>query len=454
MITIHGEVASEPILANQTNLRQSLLQAVANNLTAASENYINRLKTLYSGRGNTINYVSKILTAAGSGDQELLAAAERETLLDIYTAAIEHPLADLFGKYNYRLSWVDGRLKSEFGYLDELISHGIDDKTGQVPLFEQERNRCNQELLTTLSKTRLSHDANMYKSTVVEFSPSPENLEQPEVQGRGYLGNDTISIYNLTDSGAEAVEQFWFPRLELSEYKELFRQLVELDPDNEALTTKFAALPTNPSPTDYMRLSGILSPIQLEQLRTFIDYQQAHLLQPAPLVEAYLNTTLKEQLTAQTLPLLYNLSTILTGSYTDDWVKRGLSEIFNNIAQAQFALRLFILEQTGINTFRGETAEKVKQLSWSHFQSLDSAGKNALAGIVNFVATGCGFKAVSEQTGFVHALIWGKTSSLMALLNPELFLFVCYHCGTEHEINVTAKILVDKCKGCGRTADC
>lgn len=415
----------------------------------------------FRGQGNTINYATTLLQ--GLAQPELLVQAESELLDNLFTAISEHPLSDVTGNYHYSADWVqqpagDFRLRAQSSYLDHLIAEGVDNASGQIPAFEILRNAADQQFLQTLTSGRQRElHGQACPQTYLQFSPSPVNLEDPQVRARGYQGNDQVRFHTLDDQGREQIEVQWFPRVSAGEYRQLASEL------GKEVELGWASM-TQPSlDLAVMQLSGGLDAEQEQTLRRHVRHWQERAGQTVAQLPAELLQEVRSNTAQRLLPLVYrSAQSLLTPALASnsELIQQQLGQIYDELGAQQFRLRLYLSEHCGFEKAAPQQRSGKRIVVDENFWKLDEEQQREFVKTVGFRAKGCGF------AGSNNALImgaefagWGQGSSLSALFagsvgESELYDFVCNKCGTHHDINVPLRIFVSQCKGCGQSARC
>lgn len=408
---------------------------------------IDCLKSHYTSKGNMINYVATIID--GEQRQESAVAIKHEVLKNLYTAVVEHPFADSIGEYHYSNQWKvtpDGlRLRSDSDYLDSIINRAVVDTTGQVPQFEKSRNIQDSFFLQKLTLLRSLG----YYGDVVKFSPSPEDIVNPEVRRRGYSGNDQISIFHCnSQTFTESVSTFWFPQAPFAAYQELFTRLQE----EQVVLSQGIILPHSWSDITIMEASGRPTPPQMEHIREFVDSRRKTILARGNDILEYADTVIKPKVEAQLLPIIERVATQIQQGSADESVILSLEEAFAQLSDLQFELRLYIRDRAGFNTF--VHCSDACSVSYDQYVGAGGDERNDMIKLVGYQASGCGFDG-SEDFGQKGAIgfLWGISSIFSLGGRSELYTFVCPRCYTIHAIDVPRGIYVDFCV-CGFDARC
>lgn len=403
--TVEGNFTEYKVLEQ---LRQSFFTIAGEKLEELKQTDFMALRKNYPTTGNVINFVVELLEIYTHNFGDFL---ERESSLreSLRTAIIEHPLADAVGEYTFTNQWVlhEGRLRlgTSGGFLDEIIARSIDDKTGQVPEFEIERNKMDARIIAILTNLRNAGS----NETVVKFSPSPVNIHDPEVRARGYQGNDQICLFELTPEGEEKQTIYWFPYLTRADYISLAYGLVAVDPlhpSSKYLESLMKNLVDQPLDLEVMAFSCNFSQQQIELIKQFIRENQNQSNINREVIENYANTVIRSLVDTNLISEVYLAAISMLEGKDAPVLYKFFNEIFNLIEQAQFDFRLFNRDHGGKNTFDNSTSMKLIDYSWDVFQSMNREERYLLQRTSGFSATGCGFSADLKKVNSGQFL-WG-----------------------------------------------
>lgn len=406
----------------------------------------NELRRLPS-QGNTLNYVADLLEACRD-NLENLEVPIRNLYENLKTAIIEHPYADAVGIYQFENRWVPDeagqlRLLTDGGWLDAIIDRSVNDTTGQVPIFEQQRNKLEGTFLEELTNARNQDDT----SIGVMFSPSPQNLDDPEVQARGYQGNDQIRISELSEDGIEIQTIYWMPQCNPEEYRELAYKLlqanyteadqiqVEQQIQHRNQLNKKLQLLENQSLSDLsiMSFSGMYSPTQIEIIKDFIAERQTHLTITPEELKTYIDTDINGSVNEIIFHIVQAVLLCLNGIEAEELIRYSKNELMDRIKEAQFRFRLFLRDR-GQDTFTNEVYVPA-ELTLNIFTNM---GRNDQMNVLTpYSASGCGFGSpqASLKTGkeLWGPMLMGTNSVEINGLYPENFgephLGACIDCG-------------------------
>ncbi len=376
---------------------------------------IPELQRLYFMPGNPINYVTTVLEGlaraenfVGEEKDSVRRSARYEAVQNMYTAAVEHVIADSIGRFDYRLEWESGsnidqhgisstlqdrtstqssRLKGQFGYLDELTANAINNDSGQIPAFEIPRNEADMRILQELTALRGSFPSRQSLSPLVKFSPTPD-IRFKDVQSRGYVGHDQITVFTpVVDQRGklvgENVEVVWLPSLSADKYHELAVELAQLGNtkaleflqktpgeleqtvqqhgsqdhfSQEERTQEELAL-------DVIDMSGALSIDQFAALKKFCNQKSLAASEQRkrqkPLIDDYLASA-RPQIARKGLDLIDQTLTCLADQQ-EEATRYLLSQIMELIADQQFDMRLFLLNELEQDTFSAEVKQGILQ---------------------------------------------------------------------------------------------
>lgn len=419
---------------------------------------LNSLKTAFPTNGNAINFVTTLIEGRAKGEFE---AAENEAYNNILTAVIEHPLAASVGFSHYDSLWDENwSLTSGFGNIYEIIKLGVNDKTGQVPAFEQPRNVMDGVGYLKLRQARMQGN----RSDFFLFSPAPPNPDSPEVVGRGYEGNGQIRIFEARADGHERCYTHTFPDLSAKDYALLFSKLIQAAPESATANQLRNALTQREKTTAeafrkdlwVMNQSGIFEKAQAQVLREFIKETKTRYTDNRELIESYAFQIIGTKVAQQIMPLADEASSLLMQNNIDaSQVNTILLDIEEAIARFQFELRLYIEEHTGINTFG-----KQLDFTYSEFMAAGNLEQDRLYIDSEVDALGCGFRYSSDVSMTTMAsegstaLARAERSGGGSMFDKELYEYTCDKCGYIHNINVPEGEYVEKCEGCGADARC
>ncbi len=442
---------------------------------------LTELKLQYPSTGNIINYVCTLLEGVKLGQ---LDSAIEEASENLLTAIIESPIAESVGTYTYFNNWEvrpDGtpRMKSKFGYMDDIIERSIDDKTGQVPSFERQRNRYDQIFLDHLTNTRKTGQTN----PLIKFSPSPENLDDPEVRARGYKGYDQISIFEEAPNNQEKITIHWFPKISGNEYCDLLTNIINVDKtssingciqeiinniesSSDSLDTKVMQVPEN------------LSYAQIEFLRNYLKNKKNTSKNKEEITD-YCYNFIQNAVESNVLESVQTCAIKLIQGLNPNIIRQDLEYIFNLIRDLQFNLKLFLNQQTE-EPLAG-THGDIPKLDKYAEESLEA--RLAIIDSLGITTDGCGFSDAQDINLLVDMLlIYGPSDSFIfpiALIQErwfendkkfdlfesvtgesasnqqedELYKFICPNCAREHNIDVPNGIYIQQCS-CGFDAKC
>lgn len=346
------------------------------------------LRAPYSNRyGNSINYVAPLVRAIrenGVSDKEVfLNLALTDSLNDIYTQIVEHPLSETVGRYEYTLPWdkttYPWRLKVGYRTLDEMYKEGFENRSGQIPDFEIPRNRINFNNYEELRLGRQRGETRTY----LEFSPSPDLNDHSKK--RGYFGNDTIFLY-IHENGTEKIIQTWLPATSFDDYGNLLKDL-GIKVDQNDLNS-----------LSIMTASNFVEP---DKLGKVIDFMEARIKRleevRVGIIEEHAKTFVWANVKKEFVELLKSAADELNKGKD---ISGYLSQISETMAVLQFGFRKFIHDvmknQTGLAY--GQSG------NFSEFSQLDKCSQLELMLKEGYTMTACG---VSEQFGSL-----GKANSM------------------------------------------
>lgn len=392
--------------------RKALLNRAGNMLGKLKVEDLSSIKNQHKGIGNTINYAAGLLEGASHMSEVQLKAAEAEVVKNLHTAIIEHPLANAIGVYSYQNEWVrqDGRLrlKSDFGFLDEIVEEGIQNTSGQIPAFEIKRNKQDKRILNILTQERRKG----YSGEIIKFSPAPENVDSREVRARGYQGHDQISTFKLDEEGREVTTIYWFPGSAPYEYVQLARELISLDPDNKELNEQLTKVVTGKADesgidTNIMAMSNKFNKAQTERIMRFVQEKQNDMQANENEIRYFANTRTKFAIENNLIHEVYKAA---LGVCKGENIQSQLDLIYQIIEQLQYELVLHIQH---LNNEAGEiNVEEYMKMSFEERQEMIRK--------TGFRATGCGF--ASENAGEMMMALSGKDER-----GP--LMFKCPECG-------------------------
>ncbi|MBN1915999.1 hypothetical protein JW796_03340 [Candidatus Dojkabacteria bacterium] len=347
------------------------------------------IRAQYSNRySNSINYVLQALKAiqsAGGEEREaLLNIALTESLTDIYTQIVEHPIAETTAIYEYSLPWDKSNLPWKLATgnrtLDEIYREAINNASGQIPEFEILRNTINLSNYEKLRRARQMGD----KRNFVEFSPSPPLTE--EAKKRGYLGNDTIFLF-INENGTEKVIQKWLPATSTLDYEELLNELA-INTDSNNL-----------SDLSIMASSGFFDDNKLRIITDFIEQRTKGLEEmKIRLIEAYAKTFVWERVREEFRTLITATAAKLNKGEN---ISKELSFINETMAVLQFGFRKYIHDvmklETGINYDQDG--------GFSDFQKMDRYAQARLMRQEGYVMSACGISEKFSTFGRVNSIL-------------------------------------------------
>jgi hypothetical protein len=360
---------------------------------------------------------------------------------NILTAIAEHPIADSIGQYTYNANWVNGELTFQGSSIEPSLDEGVRNLNGQIPAFEIPRNQANADFY--YEKLKPSRNGQVDKEKVfVEFSPSPMNMNDTKVRERGYKGNDTIFVYKTDEDGVENVTQYWFPAINMKEYKELMNQLGKKDCEvNDDISVMYE--------------SGEFTQAESEIIINFIEKQQDRFLSPeiSDKILEIKDTFIHNQIVDVIMPRLGAiLGKYREGLMSESDFENELESLENLMEDLQFQFRLMIRDFTGVNTLSDEVTQKLDQegmMTHREYYMLDGAERGKLINNVGYALSGCGFGGPKRSPG-----VWGRSGGILSSNDKELYEFICDKCGTRHDIDVPNGVYVEKCSFCGTNARC
>lgn len=469
------------------------------------------LQQLYMMPGNPINYVTTVLEGLAKAEQltgadkvKAQSSARQEAAQNMFTAAVEHVIADSVGRFDYRLNWElrEGqgyKLTGQFGALEELAYNAIYDKSGQVPAFEIPRNRADLLLINELTQLRSGFPSRQSLLPVVKFSPTPD-IKIKAVQDRGYVGHDQVTVFTpvIDQQGkliGEHVEVIWFPQLTVGEYTVLALELAQLG-NSKALEfwQKFSEKQKSNSQEelalDVIGMSGMLSLEQFAVIKRFCEQKSLSASErnksQKPLIDKYLARA-HPQITQKGLELIDRTLNCIASDEVDA-ARQQLAQIMGLIADQQFDMRLFLLNYLEHDTFSAEVKQGIVQAQQAHAEQLfgiaipdrgignldaPSMDMRQLRIQTGYVAAGCGFNAAAGSglqqdsilTGvaragndiFSFASGSGGVANWMDVDGKNFGAKSCYNCevcGVRNIIDANEGRLVAYCGGCGADARC
>jgi len=430
------------------------------------------LQQLYMMPGNPINYVTTVLEGlakaeglAGGDKERAQRSARQEAAQNIFTAAVEHVIADSVGRFDYRLNWeITGRqeykLTGQFGALEELANNAIYDKSGQVPAFEIPRNMADLAVIKELTNLRSGLPSRDALLPVVKFSPTPD-INIKAVRDRGYVGHDQVTVFTpVVDQYGkligEHVEVIWFPKLSAGEYIELGFDLAQLD--NIKALEFWQKLPEDQSyntqeelALNVIGMSGVLTLEQFAVIKRFGEQKSLAAGEQSkrqkPLIDKYLARA-HPQITQKGLELIDRTLNCIASDEVDA-ARHQLDQIMGLIADQQFDMRLFLLNYLEHDTFSPEVKQGIVQAPQAHAEHLFGAGLpgkgiHALDASAmdmrqlriqsGYAAAGCGFNAAAGKGLQQDSILTGVTSA-----GNDMFSFSSGNGGVANWTDVAGK---------------
>jgi hypothetical protein len=420
-------------------MRKALLHNTGNIIADLNPEYFQTLKRENRGVGNTINYAVNLLEGASKQNEIQMRSAEAEVIQNLYTAIIEHPLANAIGVYTYQNKWVEEggrfRLKGDFGYMDEIIQEGIENKSGQIPEFEIKRNKQDGRVLDILTQERSKGK----RATIVKFSPTPPDYNDPEVSARGYQGNDQISFFEIDEQGREVTTIYWFSGVQQREYMQLAKELIAIDPANTELNSQlFKVLQGSADPTgidvNIMAMSNKFNESQLARIKQFVNEKQQNTKANENEIRYFANVRTRKVIEDSLIHDVYKVALAISKG---EYIQPGLDLIYKTIEQLQFELVMYIneLSHSGSN-----------EVSVSDYIGMNFQQREELLRKIGYQASGCGFATTAAGS-------WGNSGVLLKGISGETdkygsLEFDCPHCGeTNHR---EPGKLMSKCQECHR----
>jgi hypothetical protein len=450
------------------------------------------LQQLYMMPGNPINYVTTVLEGlakaegfAGLEKERTQISARQEAAQNIFTAAVEHVIADGAGRFDYRLNWElrEGqgyKLTGQFGALEELANNAIYDKSGQVPAFEIPRNIADLALIKELTELRSGYPSRRSLRPVVKFSPTPD-IRIKAVQDRGYVGHDQVTVFTpvLDQQGnlvGENVEVVWFPQLSAGDYRGLALELAQLE--NTKAREFWQKLPQDQSYNTQEKLAldviGMSGELTLEQFAVIKRFGEQKSLAASeqrkrqkPYIDDYL-AHVHPQITSKGLDLIDRTLNLIASDEVEA-ARHHLGQIMELIADQQFGMRLFLLNHLEHDTFSVEVKQGIVQAQKAHAGRLFGRDISQLRLLSGYMAAACGFRVGVGSTGgsimegVVRAgndmfsfpsISGGKFLDVDGKGFGEKSCYNCDECGVSNVIDVNKGEMTAYCRGCGADARC
>lgn len=401
------------------------------------EDRLGIIQRRYAGEGNIINYATTLLEGSLRGLEE---ESEIETIENLSTHIIEQVLADANLPYYYQLQPEGDRIKSSFGYLDEMIQTGINNSSKQAFEFEIPRFERNAQFLSQLVEYKKLAMQGREDLVAVEFSPAPEATS--EALARGY-NHDTFSISTWNpETGQLEVKQLWFDCIRNPEgrqsYQDLFRDLQVDD------VTISGAL-------DVMDKSGIFTVDQLRTIENFVQKQggllsdleirgDSSIYQTEVLVPAILHKLLLplREIRHQLQLEFWNPE----ASQVDSSIPAKLNDIAQQIRLMQLQYRIWMRDNFGINTISEHVAKRLKEIGFETILDSDTQTTQMLLDQIGYQAAACGSQIGKNSMSIID-------SDKTVVEDKSESEFICTNCGHKHDITPLGGGLRSRCDSCG-----
>lgn len=380
--------------------------------------------------GHAVNFIAGLGEASLSqGSREDLKRpnfysdeAERgfqEMVSNMLSLVAELPLAEVAKPKKLILSWQgDWRLRSDFGYLDEILDSAL--ASSQMLAFERPRYQANKENYYRLRQSRKEHD----QRTFVEFSPSP-NLT-PEARQRGYFGNSCIFFYEFDpEKQTETIYQRWL-KASWSDFYDLL-----------GLVTEHTY-----SDAQIMRASNFFEPEDIQMIEAFIDNHHGRIGEKVDEIYHYVDTSLRAFLIEQlTETLQRGVIKLIEGQE----IAEECEEIKATLAYAQLKLKNKIAKMTNLETSGPYLTDEEERL---YDQNMDDRIK--FVEKEHIPLYGCGINTETSSRSGSSSDVYGRADSFSAVEDQYGSLwFECPHC--QQMVPRPLWQLVTICLGCFKT---
>lgn len=363
----------------------------------------------YSGKyGNSINHIVTAIDALQYANCEERLVEIRD---NISTSITERVQASIAGECKYDAKWDNGHMIFNGRNALEFYNNAITNDSMQIPEFERNRNMVNLDNLIDLEYYKKTYDSGFF----VEISPTPV-LNEESIQ-RGYDGRDTVFIYDLNKKENIPVTQHWFNSLPKQDYEELYDKCrtnegIIIGPNVESprITNELLSIcPDLQIMTNYLYVKNEKD---LDTLLKFLDKNKENTNLTAERLFNNEVSNIDGRIQNILMPKIFD-SAIKVSECPDFNLSSILNEINDFIFDEQLHLKLKLLDEANVNTFR----QYMQQYIQSEFRNYEMIKEN-------YIAEGCGFSIDKGKSGSVDSSVLPNVSNIFGLTDPV----VCPDC--------------------------